>query len=288
MKSQQPAPKGRAPHQSRFAPKGAMQKMADQSPATQQLASLQKMADASQSIQRMEEEELQGKFIQRMEEEELMQGKAIQRVEVSKKNNTGLPDGLKSGIENLSGMSMDGVKVHRNSDKPAAVQAHAYAQGTNIHLGPGQEKHLPHEAWHVVQQAQGRVKPTTQLKGVAVNDDVGLEAEADVMGAKALQTAAKATQAESATPVQRHVIQMQQTKLFLKKASGTYTTAAGVVGQTFDFVGNKAQFDKTNSHPKGHVNYEAKIAAYLMGINFIPPGATNVIFTECDTFGQKV
>jgi hypothetical protein len=91
-------------------------------------------------------------------------------------------------MENLSGMSLDDVKVNRNSDKPAQLQAHAYAQGTDIHLGPGQEKHLPHEAWHVVQQKQGRVKPTMQIKGkVNVNDDIGLEKEADVMGAKALQ-----------------------------------------------------------------------------------------------------
>lgn len=103
-----------------------------------------------------------------------------------KENNTGLPDGLKSGIENLGGVSLDDVKVHRNSDKPAQLNAHAYAQGSDIHLGPGQEKHLPHEAWHVVQQKQGRVKPTTQLKGkVNINDDPGLEKEADVMGAKA-------------------------------------------------------------------------------------------------------
>ena len=112
-----------------------------------------------------------------------------------KKNNTGLPDNLKSGIENLSGMSMDDVKVHRNSDKPAQLNAHAYAQGMDIHLGSGREKHLPHEAWHLVQQKQGRVKPTMQMKsnpstalraGVNVNDDDGLEKEADVMGAKAL------------------------------------------------------------------------------------------------------
>jgi hypothetical protein len=104
-----------------------------------------------------------------------------------KKNNTGLPDALKSGMENLSGHSMDDVKVHYNSPKPAQLNAHAYAQGTNIHLASGQEKHLPHEAWHVVQQKQGRVKPTLKTKGVAINDDKGLEKEADVMGAKALQ-----------------------------------------------------------------------------------------------------
>ena len=106
----------------------------------------------------------------------------------SQGNSTGMPDNLKAGVESLSGMSMDHVKVHRNSDKPAQLNAHAYAQGSDIHVGPGQEKHLPHEAWHVVQQAQGRVQPTRQMKGkVNINDDTGLEKEADVMGAKALK-----------------------------------------------------------------------------------------------------
>lgn len=109
-----------------------------------------------------------------------------------KKNKTGLPDQLKSGVENLSGISMDDVKVHYNSSKPAQLQAHAYAQGNNIHLGPGQEKHLPHEAWHVVQQKQGRVLPSKQMKSkVNINDDADLEREADVMGAKALQAKSK-------------------------------------------------------------------------------------------------
>ena len=100
-------------------------------------------------------------------------------------NNTGMPDNLKAGIEHLSGMNMDDVRVHYNSAKPAQVKAHAYAQGSEIHLASGQEKHLPHEAWHVVQQKQGRVQPTTQVGGMPVNDDAGLESEADQMGAKA-------------------------------------------------------------------------------------------------------
>lgn len=102
---------------------------------------------------------------------------------------TGLPDNLKSGIESLSGYSMDDVKVHYNSSKPEEVGAHAYAQGTDIHLAPGQEKHLPHEAWHVVQQKQGRVKPTISVNGMPVNDDTKLEQEADAMGSKAIQAA---------------------------------------------------------------------------------------------------
>lgn len=110
-------------------------------------------------------------------------------VQLAKKpNNTGLPDNLKHGIESLSGMSMDSVKVHFNSSKPAQLNAHAFALGTDIHIAPGQEKHLPHEAWHVVQQAQGRVRPTMQMKGgVPINDSKELEREADVMGGKAVK-----------------------------------------------------------------------------------------------------
>ena len=102
-------------------------------------------------------------------------------------NNTGMPDNLKSGIESLSGFSMDDVRVHYNSSKPATVQALAYTQGTDIHVAPAQEKCLPHEAWHVAQQMAGRVSPTTNINGMPVNDNAALEHEADVMGEKAVQ-----------------------------------------------------------------------------------------------------
>ena len=103
----------------------------------------------------------------------------------SEKNNTGLPDNIKNGVENLSGQSLDDVKVHLNSDKPAQMKAHAYAEGNQIHVASGQEKHLAHEAWHVVQQKENRVSPTTKINGLNVNTDKSLEKEADVMGAKA-------------------------------------------------------------------------------------------------------
>jgi hypothetical protein len=147
--------------------------------------------------------------LQQQEKEEPIQEVAVQKKEVVaqfasddigkpplkpfqlKSNNAGMPDTLKSGIEQLSGISMDHVKVHYNSSQPAQLNAHAYAQGSDIHIAPGQEKHLPHEAWHVVQQAQGRVQATKQMKqNVAVNDDPGLEHEADVMGEKALSSGA--------------------------------------------------------------------------------------------------
>jgi len=124
--------------------------------------------------------QLQAKSYSRMSSK---QSPIVQREE----NKTGLPDDLKSGMESISGVSLNDVKVHRNSDKPAQLQAHAFAQGTDIHLGPGQDKHLPHELGHIVQQKEGRVKPTLQLKGkININDDASLEKEADLMGNKAL------------------------------------------------------------------------------------------------------
>lgn len=97
----------------------------------------------------------------------------------------GMPRDLAEGIQRLSGVSMSGVQVHRNSGAPAQAGAAAFARGQEIHLAPGQERHLPHEAWHVVQQAQGRVQPRIEANGFAINNDAALEREADTMGAAA-------------------------------------------------------------------------------------------------------
>jgi hypothetical protein len=100
-------------------------------------------------------------------------------------NRTGLPTSLKSGVESLSGVSLDDVRVHRNSSEPGGLGAHAFARGSDIHVAPGQESSLPHEAWHVVQQKQGRVRADTLIDGNPVNTDPALEREADHMGGKA-------------------------------------------------------------------------------------------------------
>lgn len=127
-------------------------------------------------------------------EEEVIQTKfmgdsvipTVQKQLEPKPNLTGMPGQLKAGIESLSGIDMSDVRVHANSNKPAHLNALAYAQGNEIHLGPGQERHLAHEAWHVVQQKQGQVRATTQIKGQEVNDDLRLEMEADRMGGRAV------------------------------------------------------------------------------------------------------
>ena len=96
-------------------------------------------------------------------------------------NRTGIPDHVKAKFEDHSGYSFDDVKVHYNSDRPAQFQALAYTQGQDVYIGPGQERHLGHELGHVVQQMEGRVAPTAKVNGQPVNDDSGLEREADRM-----------------------------------------------------------------------------------------------------------
>jgi hypothetical protein len=158
-----------------------LQAMADDNPRVKQLRAIQEMADKKTALQ-------QPAVLQAKTTDTASETASPTRRTAAGKNKTGLPEQLKSGIEELSGFSMEDVKVNYNSEKPAQLQAHAYAQGSEINIAPGQEKHLPHEAWHVVQQKQGRVQPTVQMKGgVNVNDNTDLEREADVMGAKAIR-----------------------------------------------------------------------------------------------------
>jgi hypothetical protein len=100
-------------------------------------------------------------------------------------NRTGLPDGLKSGLEHLGGVHLDDVRVHYDSPEPGRINALAFTRGRDIHVGPGQQAHLAHEGWHVVQQKQQRVRRTHWLDQVPVNDDAALEAEADRRGQQA-------------------------------------------------------------------------------------------------------
>lgn len=132
----------------------------------------------------------------------------------SRRSANGLPERLQSGIESLSGIAMDDVTVHYNSPKPSQVAAHAYTQGTQIHIARGQEQHLPHEAWHVVQQKQRRVRPTMKVNGKGVNDDTALEREADRMGARAASGGAveSAGRAPSSVRTSERTIQRARTK----------------------------------------------------------------------------
>lgn len=160
-----------------------------------------------------------------------MANDAAQREEAPRPNNTGMPDNLKAGIESLSGFSMDDVRVHYNSSKPATVQAFAYTQGTDIHVAPGQEKCLPHEAWHVAQQMAGRVSPTTNINGMPVNDNAALEHEADVMGEKAVQCKSEPCKKEKRIKENSDIMQFMCWTVLLKNRVNEGSTKQGVLRQ---------------------------------------------------------
>lgn len=105
---------------------------------------------------------------------------------------TGMPAAVQAKMEDAFDFDFSAVRIHEGP-QAEAIGARAYTQGTDIHFAPGEyapEDHagqflLGHELAHVVQQSAGRVSATTQAKGIAVNDDGGLEHEADVAGAAA-------------------------------------------------------------------------------------------------------
>lgn len=105
--------------------------------------------------------------------------KAPERAKKQTPNLTGIPTQMKLDFERRSGLSFDDVRVHYNSDKPRKIGALAYTQIPQVHIGPGQERHLRHELGHVVQQKQGIVRPTTWINGLPVNDSLELEKSAN-------------------------------------------------------------------------------------------------------------
>lgn len=87
-----------------------------------------------------------------------------------------LPEEIRTPAEKFGGASLRDVRVQHDSPEPARHGARAFARGKEIHLGPGEEAGLAHEAWHVVQQKTGRTGPGF--------DAARLEREADFMGQK--------------------------------------------------------------------------------------------------------
>ena len=145
--------------------------------------------------QEEEEEPVQGKA----EEDELQMKSGLEgetEKQGSSGTKTGMPDEVRSKMENSFGADFSSVNIHRNSDQASNIGALAYTQGNDVHFAPGQynpgstkgQELLGHELTHVVQQRQGKVRPDAeQKKGMNINSDSALEKEADVMGEKAAQ-----------------------------------------------------------------------------------------------------
>jgi hypothetical protein len=153
-----------------------------------------------------EDEELQMKqdpvqCMDDLEEEEFSQEKKDPRAVmytsgIQADDPTKLPQQVQAKMESAFNTDFSEVRIHPNSGKARVVGALAYTQGASVHFGPGQynpksqsgQRILGHELAHVMQQREGRVKPNTRRRGVAVNDQTALEKEADDMGAKAAMT----------------------------------------------------------------------------------------------------
>lgn len=129
--------------------------------------------------------------------------------------------------------------MHYNSPKPAEVGAHAYTEGLEVYIAPGQEEHLAHELWHVIQQLQGRVKATGMVEGNPLNEQPTLELEATQKGnqAKNGQTGTETpinqtAQLPTVTPVQRTLVYDQDAIEEDMKHSPSHFEALGFVTAT--------------------------------------------------------
>jgi len=112
-------------------------------------------------------------------------GSGVDMAKAGPERHETLPNSLQTNIEHLAGTPMDDVEVHYNSREPSRFGAKAVTRDDQIHLSPGEEDQLHHEAWHAAQQKQGRVNATGNIDGFPVNSQPALEHEADIMGARA-------------------------------------------------------------------------------------------------------
>jgi hypothetical protein len=150
---------------------------------------------------------------------------------------------VKANVSALTGTDVTSANVVYNSSQPAQLQAEATAQGNDVHLAPGKEKHLGHELTHVAQQKQGRVKPTVQANNgkVNINDDPRLEKEADDIGAQAMQMKTEnPVQAKSSSSTTSSTNQNQPVQLFPQKGKVTVPKAKVQEGK------NRVKVHKSN------------------------------------------
>ena len=158
----------------------------------------QAIEKGSQPLQMLLKEE-EEKTTQKKEEEKELQAKKENNEVVSQTTKSGtkakLPDEVQTKMEGAFGTSFADVNIHKDDNSATDMGALAYTQGKDVHFAPGQynpgtqkgQELIGHELTHVEQQKAGRVQPTKQGKGMAVNDSPALEHEADVMGKKAAE-----------------------------------------------------------------------------------------------------
>jgi len=174
------------------------------------------------------------------------------KADTEQKNEVQVPGKVQRKMEGAFGSSFSDVKVYKDSSKAKDLGAQAFTQGNEVHFAQGKfdpnspkgQELLGHELTHVEQQRQGKVSPTTQAKGVAINNDASLEREADVKGAKAargekVQSGGSPAQLKSngQQPVQASL--WGKIKKGAKKIGGKIKKGVKKVGKGIKKVGGK-------------------------------------------------
>lgn len=183
-----------------------------------------------------------------------------------------LPERLRFGVAALSGVDLSGVEVHRGSPEPARLGALALARNGEIFLGPGQDRALAHEAWHTVQQRQGRVRPTAQLAGEPLNDQPALEREADFMGGRAWREGGRVSVPGGATEAFESRLSPHPLK------SGPSTGGGGVVQALMNppSKGNFKDYDEAELQVPSHNAANNPTLALVTNSGVIGPSSSPV------------
>lgn len=124
-----------------------------------------------------------------------------------------LPGAVQAKMDHSFSTDFSNVRIHTGA-AAASIGAMAYTQGNHIHFAPGQYRPqsasgqtlLGHELAHVVQQRAGQVQ-ALQGKGITLNVNRTLEADADVMGAQAARGEVVNQPKQRSNPGIREVIQ---------------------------------------------------------------------------------
>ncbi|MBK6371858.1 MAG: DUF4157 domain-containing protein [Saprospiraceae bacterium] len=126
-----------------------------------------------------------------------------------------MPDETLNKMSSSFGTDFSDVNIHSDSKSATDAGALAYTQGNDIHFAPGQydpssqsgQELLGHELTHVQQQREGRVQANNEVNGMPLNDDKGLEAEADEGGRMAVQMKEDSIKTASKLVTQSNIIQ---------------------------------------------------------------------------------
>jgi len=155
------------------------------------LTQLRGSTDAASSRQRTTAEPLVDPLQRKVLQARSLTASPIQRAKVPIPSGGGSPldDSVRGKMESSFGADFSSVRVH-HGDTASKLGAAAFTQGDNVHFAPGQynTSNLGHELAHVVQQRQGRVSATGSVGGQPLNDNPGLEREADQAAARAMRS----------------------------------------------------------------------------------------------------